>query len=260
MRITEQDDQLILRTSWSSLFGSIALGLFFIAITCGMFWDLARDTTLNCTRLEASEIRCQITQTWLGRIVQQVEVENPQQAIVQTRHSSKGGDSYRVALVTAHDRIPLTDFYSSDAGADTLAARFNQFQRNPAAQSISLEQPPSGFLLIFLLIFDAFGLVVILNVHYDTYTFDRYHDMLICKRLSLRGSRTREESLPGLQTEVRQFRGSKGRRYYRVFLLLSSGENIKIDWNASRESAAREVADRIREFTRPGVHISYVNA
>ncbi len=260
MRITEQNDQLILRTSWSSLFGSLALGLFFILISCGMFWTLGRDTTLNCTRLEANEIHCQITQTWLGQVVGQVAMDNPQRAIVQTQHSSKGGDSYRVAFVTTRGNIPLTDFYSSDVDADTLMASFNQFQRSPVAKSLALDQPASAFSIIFLLAFAGIGLVVILNSHYDTYTFDRYQDALIFKRLSLRGARTREESLTGLQAEVHQFRGSKGRRYYRVFLLPTSGATIKIDWNASRESAAQAIVDQIREFVRPGAHIKYADA
>jgi hypothetical protein len=196
----------------------------------------------------------------MGRVFQQIPVDNPQQAIVQSYRSSKGGTSYRMALVTSQGTIPLTDFYSSDAGADGLAAQFNQFQRDSAANSVSLDQPASGFTFIFLLIFCGFGLIMILNTHYDTFVFDRDRDALTFTRIGFRGIHTREESITGLTTAVRQFRGSKGRRYYCVFLHLDSGSDLKIGWNSSRESAAQNLADQIQEFVRPGVHIKYADA
>ena len=165
-----------------------------------------------------------------------------------------------MALVTAQGTIPLTDYYSSDSDADSLAAQFNQFQRNPAAKTVSLDQPASWFNFIFLLIFCGFGLIMILTAHYDTFVFDRYRDAVTFTRLSFRGFRTREESITGLQTSVHQFRGSKGRRYYCVFLHPDGGRDLRIDWNASREAAAQSLADRIQEFVRPGVHIKYADA
>ncbi len=261
MRITEKDDQLILHTSWSNLFSPMIFGLICMLVAVGVIWTTGREATLNCRRLEANQIQCQLQQIFLGRVVQQLTIDNPQQAIVQTSHSSKGGTSYRMALVTAKGNIPLTDFYSSDTDADGLAAQFNQFQRNPAAKTVALDQPASGFLFIFLAMFVGFGLVMILTTHYDTYIFDRYRDTLTFTRLGLTGAHTREESLSGLQTEIHQFRGSKGRRYYCVFLrLASSTTDIKLNWNASSESAAQHLADRIQEFVKPGVHIKYTNA
>jgi hypothetical protein len=234
--------------------------MLFLAFAGGMFWTMARESTLTCTRLEANEIHCQITQVWLGQIVKQVTVNNPRQAIVQTQHSSKGGTTYRMALVTAQGTVPLTDFYSSDTAADSLADQFNQFQGDSAAKTVSIDQPASGFVFIFLLIFCGFSLIMILSIHYDAFTFDRYRDALTFTRFGFRGVRTREESITGLKTEVRQFRGSKGRRYYCLYLRLASGDAIKVDWNASRQSSAQEVADRIQEFIQPGVHIKYANA
>jgi hypothetical protein len=260
MRVTEKGDQLILHTSWSHLFGPIVFGLFMVVLAGFVLWTNAREATLTCRRLEVNQIQCQLQQIFLSRVVKQVTVDNPQQAIVQSQHSSKGGTTYRMALVTAQGTIPLTDFYSSDAGADSLAAQFNQFQRNPAAKSVSLDQPASGFIFIFLLIFIGFGALMILNAHYDTFVFDRYRDALTFRRVGLTGLHTREESISGLKTDVRQFRGSKGRRYYCVFLRLDGGNDIKLDWNASNESAAQNVANRIQDFVRPGVHIQYANA
>ncbi len=258
MRVVEKDDRLILRTSWSNLLAPLVFGLVFIAVAGGMFWLFAREATLSCKRLEVDQIQCQLEQTWLGRVVKQTTVNNPQQAIVQSQHSSKGGTTYRMALVSAQGTLPLTDFYSSDAGADSLAAQFNQFQRDPAAESVTLKQPASAFVFIFLLIFWGFGLLMILSTHYDTYTFDRYRDALTFKRVGFSGIHTREESTTGLKTDVRQFRGSKGRRYYCVLLSLDNGRDLKIDWNASRQAAAQSIADQIQEFIRPGVHIKYV--
>ncbi len=260
MRVTEKDDQLIVRTSWASLLGPFVFGLFFIVFAGGLVWSSARESTLSCQRLEINEMHCQIQSIFMGRVVQQIALDNPQQAIVQSYRSSKGGTSYRMALVTAQGTIPLTDFYSSDSRADSLAAQFNQFQRNPAAKSISLDQPASGFTFIFLLIFCGFGAIMILNAHYDTFVFDRYRDALTFTRIGFRGIRTREESISGLTTTVRQFRGSKGRRYYCILLHLDGGSDIKIDWNATRESAAQSLADQIQEFVRPGVHIKYATA
>ncbi len=260
MRVTEKDDQLILHTSWSNLVGPMVFGLIFMLVAAGILWSAGRESTLSCKRLEAAQIQCQLQQIFLGRVVRQITLDNPQQAIVQSSHSSKGGTTYRMALVTAQGTIPLTDFYSSDTNADDLVAQFNQFQRNPVAKSVALDQPASGFVFIMLLVFSAFGLLMILSTHYDTFVFDRYRDAVTFTRIGFTGRRTRTEQLSGLKTEVRQFRGSKGRRYYCVFLHLNNGIDIKLDWNASRESSAQDVADRVQEFARPGVHIKYADA
>jgi hypothetical protein len=260
MRVTEKDDQLILRTSWSGLFTPILFGLIAMLIAGNVFWTTGRETTLNCRRLEVDQVQCQLQQIFLSRVVSQTTVDNPQQAIVQTSHSSKGGTSYRMALFTAKGTIPLTDFYSSDTDADDLAAQFNQFAHNSAAKSVFLDQPASGFIFIFLVIFIGFGLMMILTTHYDTSVFDRNRDTVTFARLGFTGAHTREESINGLTADVRQFRGSKGRRYYCVFLRLTGGAPvIKLDWNASNESKAQDLADRIQEFVKPGVHIKYAN-
>jgi hypothetical protein len=260
MRVTEKDDQLILHTSWSNLLAPAAFGLFFMLVAFGMLWSAGRESTLTCKRLEATQIQCQLQQIFLGRVVRQITLDNPQQAIVQSSHSSKGGTTYRMALVTAQGAVPLTDFYSSDSNADDLAAQFNQFHHNSTAKAILLDQPASGFMFIMFAIFCAFALLMILRTHYDTFVFDRYRDVVTFTRLGFNGVHTREEQLSGLKTEVRQFRGSKGRRYYCVFLHLDNGTDLKLDWNASRESSAQAVADQIQEFVRPGVHIKYANA
>lgn len=261
MRVTEKDDQLILHTAWSNLLTPFVFGLVFIAVAGSMLWSTARESTLTCKRVEVNQVQCQIQQVLLGRVVKQIAIDNPRQAIVQSSHSSKGGTTYRMALVTSQGTIPLTDYYSSDADADSLAAQFNQFQHNPAAKTVSIDQPASGFLFIFLLVFSGFGLVAILTVHYDTLVFDRYRDTLTYTRLGFTGAHTREESISGLTTDVHQFRGSKGRRYYCVFLRLTGGAaDIKLDWNASHEATAQALADRIQEFVKPGVHIKYANA
>jgi len=260
MRVTEKDDQLILHTSWSSLLAPFMFGLFFIVVAGGMLWSAGRESTLACKRLEANQIQCQLQQILLGRVVKQVAVNNPQQAIVQTSYSSKGGTTYRMALVTAQGTVPLTDFYSSDTNADDLADQFNQFRQSPAAKSVTLDQPASGFMFIIFVVFCAFALLMILNAHFDTFVFDRYTDTVAFTRLGFTGRRTRTEQLSGLKTEVRQFRGSKGRRYYCVFLHLDNGSELKLDWSALRESTAQAVADQIQEFVRPGVHIKYADA
>ena len=260
MRVTEKDDQLILHTSWRNLFSPFLLGLFFIAIAGTMLWSAGRESILNCTRLEADQIQCQLHQILLGHMVEQLAINNPRQAVVQTSHSSKGGTSYRMALITALGTVPLTDFYSSDAHADELAAQFNQFRQDPTAKSVLLDQPASGFMVIMLLVFCVFSLITILSAHYDTIVFDRYRDTVTYRRVRFVGIRIREEQLGGLKTEVCQFRGSKGRRYYCVFLRLPGGApDIKLDWNASRESTAQDLADRIQDFVKPGLHIKYAN-
>lgn len=261
MRVTEKDDQLILRTPWSNLLGAFILVLFWIFPAGAVLWTYAHETTLTC-RLEVAELRCQITQTRLGQVINRVEVVNPQQAIVQSRRDSKGSTSYRMELVTTQGTIPFTGFYLDDTEINSLAAQFNQFKHNPTVESVTLREPINGDLplILFSLISGGAGLHTILTTYYDTFTFDRRRDMLTYTRLGFRGRRTREEALTGLKTEVHQHRGSKGRRFYRVHLVLATGDEIKVDWNTSRDAAAQDVADRVQEFIRPGTHIKYANA
>ncbi len=258
MHVTEKGNQLIVQTRFRSLIAMLIFGLIFAAIGLGVFWLAGRYTTLECTRLEAREVRCEIKQTVLGLPVRRVEALNPREAIVEVSEDSDG-DTYRVALVTARGTVPLTEFYSSDVPTAKLTQQINEFLSDTTVRSLSLSQQISPWLYLFPFCFTSFGMMMILSIRFESYTFDRDHEVLIIKHESLRGTRKREEPLHGLRALVRETKDSDGDPVYGVHVLLASGDDIALGSGSSRSASPQQLAERIQDFVKSGVRITYVD-
>ena len=258
MKVIEKDNQLIVQTRFRSLIAMLIFGLIFAAAGLGFFWLAGRHTALECMRLEVREVRCEIKQTLLGLTQRRVEVLNPREAITEVNEDSDG-DTYRVALVVARGTVPLTEFYSSDAPTGELTQQINSFLSDTTARSLSLAQPPSPWIYFFPLCFTGAGIMIILAICFESYTFDRDHEVLIIKHESLRGTRQREEPLHGLRAVVRETKDSDGDPVYGVHVLLASGDDIALGSGSSRLASQQQLADRIQDFVKPGVRITYVD-
>ncbi len=258
MRVVEKNNQLIIRPGRTSGSGTLLFGLVFVVAGLAAFWLFGRHAALDCTRLEAREVRCEIKETVLGLPVRRVEVLNPRQAVTEVNEDSDG-DSYRVALVTARDNVPLTEHFSSETLTDEQLQQINYFLNDSTARSFSISQPPSVLIYVFPFCFSGAGLLLILSLHFQTYTFDRDRGVLIIKRESLRGTQRREESLRGLRAVVRESKDSDGDPVFGVHVLLASGTDIALGASSSRPASQQQLADRIQDFVKPGVRITYVD-
>lgn len=259
MKVTEKGNLLIVQSHFRSAASMLIFGLIFFVSGLIPFWFGGRTASLDCTRLEAHEVHCEVKESLLNLPVRRTEVMNPQQAIAQESEDSDSGTVYRVALVAARGTVPLTESYANDMPADRLSNQINQFLVDTEAKTLNIAQPPSSMIYIFPICFSSVGLLMILSIHFQTYTFDRDRDLLIIKRESLRGTRKREEPLRGLRAVVRESNDSDGDPVYGVHVVLASGTDIALGASSSRAASQQQLADRIQNFIKPGVRITYVD-
>jgi hypothetical protein len=258
MKVTETGNQLIVQSRFRSVASMLIFGLMFALSGLATFWFFGRHATLECTRLEVREVRCEIKQTLLGMMMRRVEVLNPREAITEVNEDSDG-DTYRVSLVTARGTVPLTEHYSSDTLSAEQLQQINHFLSDTTARALSITQPPSPWIYLFPFCFTGAGIMMILAIRFESYTFDRDHDVLIVKRESLRGTQKREEPLHGLHAVVRESKDSDGDPVYGVHVVLASGTDIALGPGSSRAVAQQQLADRIQNFIKSGVRITYVD-
>ena len=256
MHVKENGDQLIVQTRLRSVFSMLIFGLIFTLAGLAAFWFFGRQAAVECTRLEMREVRCEIKETLLGMTVRLKTAINPSEAQVQVNEDSDG-DTYRVALVTPQGVVPLTDVWSSDGSFTQTETQLNQFIKNPAAKTVVVSQPPSPWIYLFPVCFGGFGILMILGLSFETYTFDRDRALLLIKRESLRGTRVSEEPLSGLKLTVRDHSDSDSTSY-RVHVHTGAGRDITLG-NYGNQNSAQRLVQRIEEFIKPGVRIRYVD-
>ena len=259
MKVTEKDNQLIVQSRFRSAASILIFGLIFFVSGLIPLWFGGRTAALDCTRLETHEVHCEIKEAIFNLPVRRTEVVNPQQALVQETEDSDGGTGYRVVLVAARGTIPLNENYATDMPADHLSAQINEFLVDTEAKTLNIAQPPGPLIYIFPFCFSGAGLLLILSIHFQTYTFDRDRGMLLIKRESLRGTRKREEPLRGLRAVVRESKDSDGDPVFGVHVVLASGTDIALGTSSSRAASQQQFADRIQNFIKPGVRITYVD-
>ncbi len=256
MHVEEKDHQLIIQTRLRSLFFLLIFSLAFVLGGLLVWWIGGRTAALECTRLEAREVRCEVKETLLDWVVRHEDVLNPQQAVVEISTDSDG-TTYRVALSTARDTVPLSESYASDAPAESLSTEINQFLNDTADRALNITQPPSPWIYLFPLCFGGMGLFLILAFSFETYTFDRDQDALLIERKSLHGTRRSEEPLGGLNISVRDHSDSDSTSY-RVHVQTQSGRDITLG-SFTSQHGAQQLAQRIEDFIKPGVHIRYAD-
>ena len=259
MKITEKGNLLIVQSRFRSAGSMLIFGLIFFVSGLIPLWFGGRTASLDCTRLEAHDVQCEVKEAIFNLPVRRAQVVDPQRAIAQESEDSDSGTVYRVALVAARGTVPLTESYASDMPADRLSSQINQFLVDTEAKTLNIAQPPSSMIYIFPICFSGAGLLMILSIHFQAYTFDRDRGVLIIKRESLRGTRKREEPLRGLRAVVRESKDSDGDPVYDVHVVLASGTDIALGTSSSRAASQQQFADRIQNFIKPGVRITYVD-
>jgi len=259
MHVREKGNQLIVQSRFRSAASLSIFGLIFVVSGLIPLWFGGRTATVDCTRLEVHEVHCVVKETLFNLPVRRTVVVNPQQAIAQESEDSDSGTTYRVALVAARGTVPLTENYASDMPADRLSNQINQFLSDSETKTLNIAQPPSPWIYLFPFCFTGAGLLMILSIHFKTYTFDRDRDVLIIKRESLRGTQIREEPLRGLCAVVRETKDSDGDPVLGVHVLLASGADIALGPTSSRRASQQQLTDRIQDFVKPGVRITYVD-
>lgn len=223
------------------------MGGVFTTVGLAVGLTLGGETTLECDRTLPSA-QCQITSSsWIETHTQTLPVNQMLGAEVESSHSSDGGYTYRVVMLTQEGRVPLTDVYSSGmTHYSDQAKQINQFLQNPDQPHLRLRQDNRWWGLLFLVAFGGGGLAILFGFgKIVTCEFDKTLGQLMLTRQGLLGGpRQQQYSLRQIVgARVERSHGSDGDTF-RSALVLQSGEGIPLTsyYSSGRAKEERTVA------------------
>lgn len=148
----------------SRLVSAVLFGAVFTACGCLMSFIFGQQTTLNCTRVESTQIECSKQSKWVGLVpLGEESIQNLEGARVD-ENCDEDGCTYRVELNTADGIVPLTSFYSSGSKSKQKTAdRINAFVRNSSESSLAVEGGAGLLGILFPLIFVLAGPLIVVS-------------------------------------------------------------------------------------------------
>lgn len=256
MKIVQQTpNQLLLRELqvlshvFSLIFGVVftAVGLFFIA--------LPNVTTLTCNRTEPTQGSCKLLASGLlASEVREIPISILQGAKVDESRSSKS-TTYGVVLLTITGEVPFTFYSNFDKGKkQAIASRINDFVKIPGETSLAVKQDDRWISYLFggtfaaIGIFFAFGFVVAPVV--KTWLFDKTLGSFTLKQQGLFGTKIIEYQIREIaDVQVEEWTNSKGTIYYKVSIVLVSGDRLPLTlYSSSGKKSKQKTASCIRKF------------
>jgi hypothetical protein len=214
--------------------GGTLFGLPFFLAGLAVILFFGKVATLQCTRLEPKQVRCEyIVSGLLTKKSIQIPVGELQGADVEVNQDSDG-NTYRITLLTQNQgRVPFTDSFSSGREKYSKANQIKAFVNDPEQMSLQVNQDDRWFAYPFGSIFAIAGGSIIfyaLNISFkNTYTFDRQTRDLKLSRQGLFGTSKKEFKLHEIkQAEVTESKDSDGDTTYKAELVLRSGERLPL--------------------------------
>jgi hypothetical protein len=232
----------------------LLLGIPFFLAGLPIIIFFGKLTTLKCARLEATQVACELTtSSLLGGHITPIPTGQLRGAEVEVNESSDG-DTYRVALLTKNNSIPLSSVYSSgEEGKREKADQINAFIRNPGETSLIIQQDDRWFAYPFGGIFTLVGGGIILSslmLKLETSCiFDKGLGRMYLNRQNiLKKEETREYMLHEIKEAiVVEGTDKEGDIVYNTKLILSSGEQITLP-TSGVSSNHYEITQSINRF------------
>ena len=147
----------------ASLF-QIIIGFMIVMVGLVITYYFGRSADLHCVRTGADQIRCDITQKLLGfQPLNERHVNSIQMAEVDQSTGSDGDSTYRVIFVTPSDRVPLTNYTSSDyAPKADLVHQVNDFINSDQQSVLDVQEKIVWWKWLFFFGFTGLGVGMIL--------------------------------------------------------------------------------------------------
>ncbi|MFZ6029283.1 MAG: hypothetical protein ACOYYS_16345 [Chloroflexota bacterium] len=257
MKVIEKNtDRLVLR---SNPYGQIAFGLIFVLAAFAFAYFLGRSVAIRCQRAGAA-IDCQLDEKLLGvTSVRQRTIGGIQRAEIDEHHSSDGGYTYQVILVTGSGRVPLMGYSSSGYGEKEETARqINDFIQGGRQDVLEFDVPVNWIVLVFLFVFGGVGLAMIVLAKTVQIEMLRTEGVLRIHKDGLFGGSQQEYLLREIQDVVLQSHVSRSRRSrrsgrtYRIAFLTTSDEEVPLSSvYTSGIGDKQRAVDAMKEFLAP---------
>jgi hypothetical protein len=237
MQITEQTPTTLALQTNAGGFGCLPLlfGVPFLVSGLAVMLLLGKLTTLDCKRVEPTQVACNLTSAGLlGKQTTSIPAGQLQGADVGVSRGDDG-DTYRVILVTkTMSIIPLTGVYSSGYGGKRQKAdRINAFVNDSSQMSLTIQQDDRWFAYIFGGIFTLVGGISIMSMIMvklpRVYVFDKKSGYLYVTFRSLIQSETKQFRLRDIQSaQVVESTDSDGDKSLQTQLNLRSGNPMQL--------------------------------
>lgn len=235
------------------LLNAIPLLLLLLLLTTFVFGSLS---SLVCDRSAGSAlVSCQLTTSGLfGRRVQQLSPGQLQGADLEFSDDSNSGRLYRVVLLTAQGRWPLTRTYTADKLEQLGQVNaINTFLQNSAFPSLTLRQDnrlttkPVGMLfLAFPLVLLVIGTVLYQAPVY--YSFDKTLNRVCLETKGLLRKSTTELQLTDIaNAQLMETKDDHGIKTYEICLILTTSDRLPLEFSGS-PSEFDEVVRIINHF------------
>jgi hypothetical protein len=145
-------------------FFQILIGYMIALVGLVITYYFARSADYHCTRVEAGEIRCSITQKLLGfQTISKSWVDHIQMAEVEQNSGSDGNSTYRVIFVTRTGRVSLTSYFSSDYSPKAnLVNQVNNFINSGQQPVLEVQENIAWWKWLFFFGFTGLGVAMIL--------------------------------------------------------------------------------------------------
>lgn len=252
MQIVEHTSKILKlkakRGAWS-FSGRIAVALFFgptfFFAGLALMIVFGKVATLNCDRLESTQITCELTRS--GLLSRNVKsIGKLKGAELEVGGDTDSDPTYRVVLIADNGKIPLNDIYSSSGSSGENVARINAFVNNIGETKLKIKQDYRWFAYPFGGIFMLAGTFAFL-----CYTLPKV--LVACTlnkhsgRASLKleniflQSEIIEDKLDNIKmAQIYETVRSEGLNYD-IHLILKSGESIYLGAFLNRSELAKAI-------------------
>ena len=239
--------------AWSSLPIKITLPVGPIFFFAGLAVTLlaGKVATLNCDRIEPTQITCELTSS--GLLSHNVKsIEQLKGAELESKRSrrTRSRNTYRVALLAKSGKIPLTDVYSSGGSSSRNVALINNFVNNPGANNLKIKEDHRWVAYPFGLLFMLVGGWIFIKIAslktLVSFTLNKTSSQANFKYQNiLLQSEIRQEELDNIEiARVDETVSSSKGQNYNINLILKSGKSIDLMFFQDRS----ELAEAINQF------------
>ena len=241
----------------SGLFsGSIGTFLLLVGGAILLFTSKLEVPSLNCDRLEQTQVSCQLT---LSSLLQKNTISIPPGYLQGAEVETDNGGDFRIVLIAKNKKIPLNNFYYSNgrAGADIKVKQINDFVSDSDQPLLTFKQgfPWSFYVYGSLFILAGVWFIFsVLNTKWPTsYLFDKPLGRVYLTTRSFLRSETLEKTFEEIkEARVIEEVASDKHKIYHLALVLRSGEQILLEpkfiYSLQPSACDSEIAQTINQF------------
>jgi hypothetical protein len=229
--------------------GSWIMGGIFTLVSLVVASFFGQTNTLTCERSAGIQGQCHLKSSGLlgSRIRHRWPLDEIQGAQV-VQSSREDSSTYQVQIMTQSDTVGLAPYYSSGRGAKVaIAQEIEAFLASPEQPELTVRQNEGMAVFIFAGIVGLLGIGLI-STPVVICDLNKPLDRLTLKRRGLLTRSSKDYRIREIcDVIVDESQGRKSTQY-RVWLIMQSGERVRVKDNSGSRYSNQHTADTIRQF------------